>query len=106
MTPSDPLSGRLQPLHGTSGADAQRPADGPQDPQAGAAFKALLDRLEEETRRLAAASDEVSSARDLAGAVDRARESVEEAVQLGDELLEAYRAARQQSETGQEEEGA
>lgn len=77
--------------------------EAPSDPKAGLAFKALLERLEEETRRLAKASDGVQGARDLAGAVDVARESVEEAIQLGDQLLEAYRAARQQAETGPEE---
>jgi hypothetical protein len=63
----------------------------------------LLERLEEETRRLSQASEGVNGARDLAGAVDVARESIAEAIQLGDELLEAYRAARQRPDTGPEQ---
>lgn len=103
MNPIDPLLNGAKPLQGASGVGLNKAADGPADAKAGAAFKALLERLEEETRRLARVSDGVNEARDLAGAVDVARESVEEAMQLGDELLEAYRAARQRAETGSKE---
>lgn len=98
----DPLPNGAKPVKGLAPASPAAPADGPRDAKAGAAFKALLERLEEGTRRLAKASDGVHGARDLAGAVDLARESIEEAMQLGDELLEAYRAARQRAETGPE----
>ncbi|MEZ6014539.1 MAG: hypothetical protein R3F49_05455 [Planctomycetota bacterium] len=96
----DPLQNGIDRVKGPLPAQA---AEGPADAKSGAAFKALLERLEEETRRLTKASDGVHGARDLAGAVDVARESVEEAIQLGDQLLEAYRAARQRAETGSEE---
>jgi hypothetical protein len=99
----DPRVNGAKPLQGPTGAAPGKPADGPRDVRAGAAFKALLERLEEETRRIARASDGVTGAQDLAGAVDAARESVQEAMQLGDELLEAYRAARQRAEAGSEE---
>jgi len=91
----DPLQKGVVPVKGPASAAPAKAVDGPRDLKAGAAFKALLERLEDETRRLTEASDGVNGARDLAGAVDVARESVAEAMQLGDELLEAYRAARQ-----------
>lgn len=100
----DPLQNGALPLGGA------RPSDGRvvsgadagvvRDPKAAAAFKALLEKLEEGTRRLSQASDEVDGARDLAGAVGVAGESIQTAIQLGDEILEAYRAARQRDETG------
>ena len=99
----DPLQKGVVPIKGAAEVAPVQPADGPRDLKAGAAFKALLERLEDETRRLTEASDGVNGARDLAGAVDVARESIAEAMQLGDELLEAYRAARQRAETGSEQ---
>jgi hypothetical protein len=99
----DPLQKGVVPVKGPATAAPAKAADGPRDAKAGALFKALLERLEDETRRLSQVSDGVNGARDLAGAVDVARESVAEAIQLGDELLEAYRAARQRAETGSEQ---
>lgn len=98
----DALQKGVVPVKGPSNAAPAKAVDGPRDTKAGAAFKALLERLEDETRRLSEASDGVNGARDLAAAVDVAGESVAEAIQLGDELLEAYRAARQRAETGSE----
>ena len=98
MSPLDPSGGAPRRISGPQEAAGQTSAQKAADPQAGAAFKALLERLEEETRRLTAASDAVTGAKDLSGAVDRAGESIDQAVQLGDELLEAYRAARQNNE--------
>lgn len=100
MSPLDPHQAGLGRTQGAGQAAGQTPASKASDPQSGAAFKALLERLEEETRRLAAASEGVSNARDLSGAVGRAGESIQHAVQLGDELLEAYRAALQHEEDG------
>jgi hypothetical protein len=99
----DPLNKGLAPAQGPASAAPSKALDAPRDAKAGAAFKALLERLEEETRRLSQASEGVNGARDLAGAVDVARESIAEAIQLGDELLEAYRAARQRPDTGPEQ---
>jgi len=99
----DPLRKGVAPVKGPTSAAPAKAADGPRDTKAGALFKVLLERLEDETRRLSDASDGVNEARDLAGAVDVARGSVAEAIQLGDELLEAYRAARQRAETGSEQ---
>lgn len=62
--------------------------------QAGAAFRALLERLERSARDLDAASESIDDPRQLGQAVMSARASVEEAVMAGSDLLEAYRAAK------------
>lgn len=82
--------GEPQPL-GESTAAKQ------QDPKAGAAFRALLERLEEKTRALGQASEALDDPRQLGEAVQSARDSVEQAVLLGSDLLEAYRAAQQRA---------
>ena len=62
---------------------------------AGAAFRAVLERLEEKTRALGEASETLDDPRRLGDAVQSARASVEEAVSLGTDLIEAYRASTQ-----------
>ena len=73
------------------------------DPKAGAAFRALLERLEEKSRELGEASETLDDPRRLGDAVKHARASVEQAVLLGSDLLEAYRASQQRA-TGPEQE--
>lgn len=58
------------------------------------AFEALLERLEARAAELQEKSKTLSGPAELPGAVDAARVSLEEALHLGEELLEAYRAAR------------
>lgn len=67
----------------------------------GTAFRGLLDELQEKTRRLKVDGEELSQPSELAGAVDRARASLDDALSLSGKLLEAYRAAQQV--TGSEE---
>ena len=74
------------------GARTQQP-----DAKAGAAFRAVLERLEEKTRALGEASENLDDPSRLGDAVLSARASVEEAVSLGTELIEAYRASSQRS---------
>ncbi|MEL6430143.1 MAG: hypothetical protein AAFZ87_20995 [Planctomycetota bacterium] len=64
----------------------------------GAAFRAILERMEESARAIARTSEDVEDPRDLGAAVGRAREALDEALSLGGDLLEAYRAA--QARTG------
>lgn len=77
--------------------DATGAAQGPArtrasaSPEAGVAFKALLERLEAHTRELEVRGQAIEDASGLAGALDTARASLEDAVSLGDRLLEAYR---------------
>ncbi|MCP3914846.1 MAG: hypothetical protein GY711_04700 [bacterium] len=68
----------------------------------GAAFRALLDKLENEARGLRQASESLEDPAGLPGAVDRARASLDDALSLGDQLLEAYRASRHQESENQE----
>ena len=67
------------------------------DTKAGAAFRAVLERLEEKTRALGEASERLDDPSRLGDAVLSARASVEEAVSLGTDLIEAYRASTQRS---------
>lgn len=68
------------------------------DATGGAAFKALLDRLQAQARELQGASESQLEAQDLAGAVDRAHNSLRDALSLSDQLLEAYRETVQNSQ--------
>lgn len=58
------------------------------------AFEALLERLEARAAELQERSKTLSGPAELPGAIDAARVSLEEALHLGEELLEAYRASR------------
>ena len=57
------------------------------------AFRALLDRLQEQASSLSERSKEVGDPAQLSDAVDEARASLDEALSLGERLLEAYREA-------------
>ncbi|MEM8711266.1 MAG: hypothetical protein AAGG01_09965 [Planctomycetota bacterium] len=85
-----PVGGQLQNVAETRGASA----DPVQAAAAGAAFRALLERLEQSARDLDEASNRIEDPRELGEAVQNARASVEEAVLAGGDLLEAYRAAQ------------
>lgn len=83
-----------------SAAESVRPAwpSGPSRPgelgSTAPAFEALLERLEARAAELQEKSKTLSDPAELPGALDTARVSLEEALHLGEELLEAYRAAR------------
>jgi len=62
----------------------------------GPAFEVLLEKLEARARELRDDSGSVDNPAQLAGAVDRARASLEDALTLSDQLLEAYRQSLQQ----------
>lgn len=87
---------------GVLGGTSMQPANEHQSPalghaeteKAGAAFRALLERLEKSARDLDAASESIEDPRQLGKAVMDARATVEEAVLAGSGLLEAYRAAQ------------
>lgn len=71
------------------------------DPANGAAFQALLDRLQAQARDLRGAGEADMDAVDLAGAVDRAHNSLRDALSLSDQLLEAYRESVQSTRAGE-----
>ena len=80
---------------GPKGGPAARPSEGASGAEPGVAFRALLERLEQTAKDLDDASNGIEDPRQLKGAVKSAGASVEEALLLGSDLVEAYRAARQ-----------
>jgi flagellar hook-basal body complex protein FliE len=64
----------------------------------GAAFQALLERLDNQARELEAQSRTIEKPADLSGAVDRAHASLQDALSLSDRLVEAYRQALTRAE--------
>ena len=90
------------PIRGLPGSEHVSGASGaPKLPQAdpaasGPAFEVLLEKLELRARELRDDSGSVENPTELAGAVDRARASLEDALTLSDQLLEAYRQSLQQ----------
>jgi hypothetical protein len=85
-----PIRGRGP--QGVRPTDAAAPARGATPEGGSPAFRALLESLEARAADLRAKP--ADSPDDLAGAVDRARASLEDALDLKDRLLEAYRADR------------
>lgn len=59
----------------------------------GPAFRALLEQLQQKASVLQETSKDVADPAELRGAVDTARATLEDALSLGDQLLEAYRSA-------------
>jgi len=72
------------------------PSQSPEVRPAGPAFEAMLERLEARAAELEEKSRGLAGPAELPGALDTARVSLEEALHLGKELLEAYHAARTQ----------
>jgi len=89
QVPATPLS--IRPAGGTNPAQKSASARTP-------AFEALLERLEARAAELEEKS-KITGPAELPGALDAARVSLEEALRLGEELLEAYHAARRAPET-------
>jgi len=87
--PSTPLDS-VRPAGAASPAQRSASARTP-------AFEALLERLEARAAELEEKS-KIKGPAELPGALDAARVSLEEAVRLGEELLEAYHAARRAPE--------
>lgn len=87
--PNDPLrSGGVSPTGPAGGVSKPSKAS----PESSAAFKALLDSLAQKAANLDETSQSLGAPEELASAVDDARKSLEDAMSLGDQLLEAYRA--------------
>lgn len=84
------------PIQGIGAAANGDPKAGKQvDPRNGAQFRLLLDRIQQGTNSLQQASESLEGPAELSNAVDQAGNTIEDARSLGDQLLEAYRAARQ-----------
>ncbi len=62
----------------------------------GPAFQALLERIQNQAREIKESSKTTGDPASLHRAVDLARASLDDALNLGDSLLEAFREAQQQ----------
>jgi flagellar hook-basal body complex protein FliE len=77
----------------TSSAGSRPVASAAESAAAGAAFHALLERLETHARELEVQSRSIENPKDLSGAVGRAHASLQDVLSLSDRLVEAYREA-------------
>ncbi len=68
-----------------------------------AAFKAVLERLENAAKDLSRRSESLEDTRDLSGAVQDAASSLGDALALRDSVLDAYRSAQQASSASEED---
>ncbi len=96
MSQDSPIRNNLIPLAGASAPSSAPKAK--ETAGGGAAFRALLDDLQEKAQKLREDGKAVEGPAELAGAVETARESIVGALSLSDQLLEAYRAAQQQDQ--------
>lgn len=71
----------------------------------GVAFRALLDKLETQAQDLKAQAGGVEGSEELAGAVGNAQESLEQALSLSNQLVEAFRQSLQQANENPQDEG-
>ena len=90
-TPLIQPSGNDPTAKNTGAAKAKKTA--PEGP----AFNVLLERLQARAQELEQTSADVNDPKQLAGAVDSARASLEDALSLSDRILEAYRETQHQS---------
>lgn len=79
------------PAPGTRAEEAQRAAES----RSSAAFRALLEKFEANAEDLRKRTDDLADPQALKEAVSSARRSIDQAVVLGGDLLEAYRASQQ-----------
>ena len=102
MTANTPINGpgNDPKLRSVGAVGGRGSAEGkPSSEGAGTAFKAMLDRLQQQAQTLSADSEAVEKPEDLSGAVGRARATLDDALSLSDKLLEAYREATQQQDS-------
>jgi hypothetical protein len=81
----------LNPSRGITPGQPNKPDSA--EATGGPAFHALLEKLQQSARSLSADSEKVEKPDELSGAVDRARSTLNDALSLSDQLLEAYRQA-------------
>ena len=95
MTSQQPISWKPTPANVEATSAAQPEAK--KTSVDGAAFRAVLERLEIAARDLSRRSESLEDAKDLSGAVQDAAHSLGDALALRDSVLEAYRSAQQAS---------
>jgi flagellar hook-basal body complex protein FliE len=94
---SDPAGRLPRPVQGPAATPARPSAKGASEGPRGPAFEALLEKLEAQARELQDRSRSVERPADLAEAVGRAHDSLEAALSVRDQLLEAFRERLQGS---------
>lgn len=87
MEPSPLRANRVEPVQRIPGNAAAHTASTPTNP----GFRALLDRLEQSAERLGQTPAAVQDADGLRAAMTGARDSLTQALALGEALIEAYR---------------
>jgi len=92
VNPSQPRP--LGPGETSSAKPAQAPGSKTETRNA-PAFKALLEKLQQQAQNLNRESETVAHPEELSDAVDHARSSLNDALSLSDRLLEAFREAMQ-----------
>lgn len=91
----DPLrdAGPLRPLGAEVGAAGGPRAELPAPASGGAAFQALLEKLQAQASRLGEEAERIERPADLADALEHATSSLRDALALEQQLVEAYRQA-------------
>lgn len=100
---SEPVQ-NIRPI--TPGSESQAPAAQSPSSESTVAFQALLEKLEESAADLAREEAGIASAEQLASAVERARDSFGEALELGRDLLENLHQAQLQQDLNSESESS
>jgi HPt (histidine-containing phosphotransfer) domain-containing protein len=91
MTMVDPI-----PVQNTGATSAAKPEGPTKSADGGSAFRALIEQLADRARELEKTSAKPVDATELAGAVEEAHGSLQDALSLSAQLIEAYRANMQQ----------
>lgn len=99
-TPTNPLG--PEPIVPASPVQPGGRSDGAPREATDVTFQRMLERLQARAEELEVESKSVDDPTRLSGAVEAARASLEDAVSLGEELLEAFREASQQARTNDE----
>lgn len=73
------------------------PVDVAAPSRGGAAFEALLEKLQLQANQIQQQGSQVQTSQQVVDAADAAKSSLDDALHLGDQLLEAYRAALHQN---------
>jgi len=101
MSQQQPISGNPTPAK-VEGLGYTKPATD-KSVVDGAAFRAVLERLESAAQDLSRRSESLEDAKDLSGAVQDAASSLGDALALRDSVLDAYRSAQQTAKAREED---
>ncbi len=95
LTPGAPVGASVGHAAGPAQGSRAEEARRAEESSASAAFRALLEKFEANAEELRKRTGDLADPQALKEAVSSARRSIDQAVVLGGDLLEAYRAAQQ-----------